>query len=140
MGFSMFYIGHWMVNLNPSETFSKLLFIKIRNSSKPFDIIGDFNLSLLDHKACRKVQNVLDVVYLFIYLFIYFLIFWFFVYFLFISFFDFWLAQVKAVHSLISLGKMFQIQPTKNAVSMSYLIGWIFFDVTFCTFLRLCSH
>ena len=73
-----------MVNLNPSETFSKLLFIKIRNSSKPFDIIGDFNLSLLDHKACRKVQNVLDVIYLFIYLFFDFLIFClFFVYFVF---------------------------------------------------------
>ena len=49
-----------------TEPFKKILkeiFSRITNSNKEFHAAGDFNLNVLDHEICQKVQEFLKITY-----------------------------------------------------------------------------
>ena len=43
--------------IEPFEKISKEILKKTKNNLKPFHIVGDFNLNILDHDKCSKVHN-----------------------------------------------------------------------------------
>ena len=47
----------------PFEKFLNCIFHKTKESNKKFHIAGDFNLNVLDHDNCKKVQNFLNLLY-----------------------------------------------------------------------------
>ena len=47
----------------PFETFLNCTFHKTKKSSKKFHIARDFNLNVLDHDNCKKVQNFRNLLY-----------------------------------------------------------------------------
>ena len=47
----------------PFEKFLNCIFHKTKKSNKKFHIAGDFNLNVLDHDNCKKVQNFLNLLY-----------------------------------------------------------------------------
>ena len=47
----------------PFEKFLDCTFHKTKKSNKKFHIAGDFNLNVLDHDNCKKVQNFLNLLY-----------------------------------------------------------------------------
>ena len=47
----------------PFEKFLNCIFHETTKSNKKFHIAGDFNLNVLDHDNCKKVQNFLNLLY-----------------------------------------------------------------------------
>ena len=49
--------------LEPLDRFLNEIFNKTKKSNKNFHISGDFNLNVLDHDNCKKVQSFLNLLY-----------------------------------------------------------------------------
>ena len=49
--------------LEPLNKFLNEIFNKTKKSNKNFHITGDFNLNVLDHDNCKKVQSFLNLLY-----------------------------------------------------------------------------
>ena len=47
----------------PFEKFLSSIFENTNNSNKSFHIAGDFNLNLLDHEHCKRIQNFLNLLF-----------------------------------------------------------------------------
>ena len=49
--------------LEPLDKFFNEIFNKTKKSNKNFHISGDFNLNVLDHDNCKKIQSFLNLLY-----------------------------------------------------------------------------
>lgn len=49
--------------IEPFENILEFFFSKMKNSNKPVHITDNFNLNLLDHDICKKVQDFLTLIY-----------------------------------------------------------------------------